>query len=59
VVTAEELLRDAFAIDTRALVAEAARQNGGAIDPIGAFRDLKIRESRIEKRGKKSVATGL
>jgi L-rhamnose isomerase/sugar isomerase len=59
VVSAEEMLRDAFAIDTRALVAEAARQNGGAIDPLGAFRALKIRERRIEKRGKRSVATGL
>lgn len=59
VVVAEELLRDAFALDTRALVAEAARQSGGAIDPIGAFRALKVREQRIEKRGKTSVATGL
>ena len=59
VLAAEELLRDAFATDTRALVAEAARQNGGAIDPIGAFRELNIREQRIEKRGLKSVATGL
>lgn len=59
VAAAEELLRDAFATDTRALVAEAARQASGAIDPIGAYRKLGIRESLIEKRGKKSVATGL
>ncbi|MBL7783461.1 MAG: sugar isomerase [Saprospiraceae bacterium] len=59
VVTAEELLRDAFAVDTRALVAEATRQSGGAIDPIGVFRALKIREQRIAKRGKTGVATGL
>lgn len=59
VVAAEELLRDTFAIDTRALVAEATRQAGGAIDPIGVFRNLKIREQLIDKRGKKSVATGL
>lgn len=56
---AEELLRDAFATDTRALVAEAARQAGGAIDPLGVFRGLKVREQLIEKRGRKSVATGL
>jgi L-rhamnose isomerase / sugar isomerase len=59
VVVAEELLRDVFAIDTRALVAEATKQAGGAIDPIGVFRSLKIRENLIEKRGKNSVATGL
>jgi L-rhamnose isomerase / sugar isomerase len=59
VVAAEELLRDVFAIDTRPLVAEAAKQMGGAIDPIGAFRNLGIREKLIEKRGRNSVATGL
>jgi L-rhamnose isomerase / sugar isomerase len=59
VVAAEECLRDVFAIDTRALVAEAARQAGGAIDPIGMFRDLKIREKLIAQRGKTSIATGL
>ncbi len=59
VLAAEELLRDVFATDTRALVAEAARQAGGAGDPIGVYRELAIREQLIEKRGKKSVATGL
>lgn len=59
VLAAEELLRSTFATDTRALVAEAIRQAGGAINPVGVFRDLKIREQLIEKRGKKSVATGL
>ena len=59
VLAAEELLRDVFATDTRALVAEAARQAGGAGDPIGVYRALGIREQLIEKRGKKSVATGL
>lgn len=59
VVACEELLRDAFATDTRALVAEATRLAGGAIDPVGAFRDLKMRDERIAKRGKNTVATGL
>ena len=59
VLAAEELLRDVFATDTRALVAEAARQAGGAGDPIGVYRDMNIRAQLIEKRGKKSVATGL
>ncbi|MFN0214927.1 MAG: TIM barrel protein [Saprospiraceae bacterium] len=59
VLAAEELLRDIFAIDTRPLVAEAARRSGGAIDVIGVYRSLGIRNKLIEKRGKKSVATGL
>jgi L-rhamnose isomerase/sugar isomerase len=58
-VAAEELLRDVFALDVRPLVAEAMRQSGGAMDPIGVFRKLKIREKLIQKRGAKSVATGL
>jgi L-rhamnose isomerase / sugar isomerase len=59
VVMAEELLRDVFALDVRPLVAEAIRQSGGAIDPIGVFRAHQIRKQLIEKRGAKSVATGL
>lgn len=59
VLAAEELLRDVFATDTRALVAEAARQAGGAMEPIAVFRSLGIRERLIEQRGKKSMATGL
>lgn len=58
-VAAEEILRDVFALDTRPLVAEAMRQSGGAVDPVGVFRSMKIREKLIEKRGLKSVATGL
>ena len=34
------------------------RQSGGAIDPIGVFRQLDIRRGLIEKRGH-SVAVGL
>lgn len=58
VVRAEELLRDIFTTDTRPIVAEALRQSGGAIDPIGVFRHLNIRKNLIEKRGH-SVAVGL
>jgi L-rhamnose isomerase/sugar isomerase len=59
VLAAEELLRGVFATDTRALVAEATRQAGGALDPVGLYRSLDIRSKLIEKRGKKSIATGL
>ena len=59
VVQAEELLRDAFLTDVRPLVAEAMRLDGGAIDPLGAFRAAQVRSNLIEKRGKFSTATGL
>ncbi|RFS16109.1 TIM barrel protein [Emticicia sp. C21] len=59
VVKAEELLRDIFFTDVRALVSEASRQVGGAIDPVATFRHAQVRESLVGKRGKFSVATGL
>lgn len=59
VVAAEEIIRDAFATDTRALVAEALRQSGAAIDPIGVYRHHQIRQRYIEKRGRHSLSTGL
>lgn len=59
VVRAEEILREAFQIDTRPLVAEAMKQNGGALKPIEVFRVAKVRESLIQQRGKSSLATGL
>jgi L-rhamnose isomerase / sugar isomerase len=58
VVAAEELLRDAFATDTRPLVAEAAQLGGGAIDPIGVFRAAQVREGLVKERGF-GVASGL
>ncbi len=58
VVLAEEILRNAFATDTRPLVAEATRLAGGAIDPIGAFRAARVREALVTERGH-GVASGL
>jgi L-rhamnose isomerase / sugar isomerase len=59
VVRAEELLKEAFQMDTRPLVAEAMRQKGGALKPIEVFRAGNVRDALIAKRGKLSVATGL
>ena len=59
VVRAEELLKDAFLTDVRPLVAEAMRRAGGALDPLAAFRQLQVRQQRIQQRGTRSVATGL
>jgi L-rhamnose isomerase / sugar isomerase len=58
-VTAQEILQQAFRTDTRALVAEARLRSGAALNPLGIFRDEKVREGLIKQRGLKTVATGL
>ncbi|MEX6686200.1 TIM barrel protein [Danxiaibacter flavus] len=59
VVTAQEILQQAFRTDVRALVAEARLRSGGALHPLAVFRGEKIREQLIKARGAKTVATGL
>jgi L-rhamnose isomerase/sugar isomerase len=59
VALAQEILQKAYRTDVRALVSEASLRAGGAIDPIGAYRSLKVRENLIKERGQKTVATGL
>ena len=59
VITAQEVLQQAYRTDVRPLVAEARLQAGGALEPITFFRQQKIRESLVNKRGQKTVATGL
>lgn len=59
VVTAQEILQNAFRKDVRALVAEARLKIGGALQPIQLFRQEKIRENLIKQRGNKTAATGL
>lgn len=59
VVTAQEVLQQAFRTDTRALVAEARLRSGAALNPLVVFRAEKIREGLIKQRGLKTVATGL
>ena len=59
VTTAQEILQDAFRTDTRAIVAEARRRAGGALNPLGVYREEKIREQLIKERGRKTIATGL
>lgn len=59
VAQAQEILQQAYRTDVRPLIAEAALQQGGALDPIGSFRKLKVRDQLIKDRGLKTVATGL
>ncbi|MEM1120134.1 MAG: sugar isomerase, partial [Bacteroidota bacterium] len=59
VVACQEILQMAYRTDVRPLVAEARRLSGGAIDPIGYYRQMAIRQELIKERGMKVVATGL
>jgi len=54
VVRCQELLQAAYP-----LLAEARRLSGGAIDPIGSYRQMAVRNTLIKERGMKSMATGL
>lgn len=59
VVSGQEILQQAFRTDVRALVAEARLRNGAALNPLGLFRNEKVRDGLIKQRGLKTVATGL
>ncbi|SFP91841.1 sugar isomerase [Parafilimonas terrae] len=59
VVTAQEILQQAFRTDVRALVAEARLRSGGALNPLAVYRSEKVRDNLIKERGSKTVATGL
>lgn len=59
VVAAQEILQNTFRTDVRPLVAEARLRTGAALDPVGFYREEKMRERLIKIRGSKTVATGL
>ena len=59
VTLAQELLQDAYRTDVRTLVAESRRRMNSAINPIEAYRSLKVREGLIKERGASTTATGL
>lgn len=59
VVTAEQILQNAFQADVRSIVAESRRRNGFAVDPVLCFRQHALRQERINQRGTHSTATGL
>ena len=59
VAKAQEILQDSFRSDVRPLVAEARLRAGGALDPIGLFRKIEVRQELIKERGFETVATGL
>ncbi len=59
VVKAQELLQNAFRTDVRPLVAESRLRSAGALNPVGMFRELAIRQQLIAERGHKTISTGL
>lgn len=59
VAAAQEILQAAYRTDLRPLLAEARLRSGAALKPLQLFRDEKIRQQLINKRGTNTVATGL
>lgn len=59
VALAQDVLQRAFRTDVRPLVAEARFRAGGVMDPMAAFRILKIRDQLTRERGRKTFTTGL
>lgn len=50
VLMAEETLKRAFQTDVEPLIAEVRRRRGGAIDPVGVFRESGYRKQMAEER---------
>ncbi len=59
VAKAQEILQHAYRTDVRPIVAEARLRSGAALAPLQLFREQKIREQLIHKRGEQNKATGL
>lgn len=59
VVLAQDILQNAYRTDVRPLLKAARLQTGAALDPIVAYRNLKVREQLISERGFNVKATGL
>ena len=59
VVKCQELLQDAYRTDVRPLLQRARLNQGGALNPINAYRTLNVRKALISERGVHAVASGL
>ena len=59
VAQAQEVLQAAYRTDVRPLVAEARLLSGAALQPLGLYRQLGVRQQLIKERGEKNKATGL
>lgn len=59
VVLAQEILQNAYRTDVRPLLRAARLKTGAALEPVSAYRNLKVRETLISERGLNTKATGL
>ena len=55
----QEILQAAYRTDVRPLIERARLKKEGALRPLEAYRDLKVRMKLIEERGADSKASGL
>ncbi|MEL7161140.1 MAG: sugar isomerase [Bacteroidota bacterium] len=55
----QEILQTAYRTDVRPLLQRARLNRGGALDPLGAYRSLGVRDGLVAARGRDTVATGL
>ncbi|GLU44928.1 TIM barrel protein [Allomuricauda sp. NBRC 101325] len=55
----QEILQEAYLTDVRPLLEKARVLNGGAINPLQAYRQMDVRNKLVDERGKHSMATGL
>lgn len=59
VVLCQEILQQAYRTDVRPLLEKARLDAGAALNPLQAFRELKVRKNLIKQRGTQTIATGL
>ena len=59
VVRCQEIIQEAYRTDVRPLLEKARLERGGALQPIAAYRALKVRNQLLKERGKHTQATGL
>lgn len=55
----QELIQNAYRTDVRPLIREARMRQGGAFDPLAAYRALEVRKQLIDARGTRVAVTGL
>ena len=59
VTACQELLQKAFQTDVRSILQEVRLRSNAAINPLGLYRKLEIRNGLIKERGSKTIASGL
>jgi L-rhamnose isomerase/sugar isomerase len=55
----QEIIQQAYRTDVRPLLERARLNRNGALNPLMAYRNLKVRENLISERGTETVASGL